>query len=55
MNTTTFHNGHVITSGFVSYAFYAKCGSIYEGGYLNERTAINAVKRKLNKREKEVK
>ena len=50
--TTTIHNGHTIVSGFVSYSFFAKAYGIYEGGYLNERSAINAAKRKLNKKDK---
>jgi len=52
MNTnTTTHNGHTIISGFVACSFYAKGCGIYEGGYTSERSAINAVKRKLNKRD----
>jgi hypothetical protein len=45
--TTTLSTGEVIISSFEAYSFYARCGDIREGGYYDERKAINAVKRRL--------
>jgi hypothetical protein len=52
--TTTIHKGHTIISGLIGAGFYAKSCGIYEGGYISELRAINAVKRKLNKRDEEL-
>ena len=50
----TQHLNKTIESGFFAPGYWAKCDNthpkIYEGGYRTERTAINAVKRKLDKR-----
>jgi hypothetical protein len=47
------HNGRTIVSGFTAWSFWAKCGDIYEGGYLSQKSAINAVKRRLDRRDKQ--
>jgi hypothetical protein len=44
------YKGHQITFGIRIPSCWAKCGNIYEGGYRSERQAINAVKRKLDKK-----
>ena len=46
------HNGSTIVSGFTAYAFWAKYGDIYEGGYRSQKSAINAIKRRLDRRDK---
>ena len=50
----TQHLNKIIESGFFAPGYWAKCDGvypkIYEGGYRTERTAVNAVKRKLDKR-----
>lgn len=47
--TETPFKGTIIFSGFTAYSFWAKSGPVYEGGYRDERKAVNAVKRRLRK------
>jgi hypothetical protein len=47
------HNGRMIVSGFTAYSFWAKYGDIYEGGYRSQKSATGAVKRRLDRRDKE--
>jgi hypothetical protein len=49
---TTAHNGHTITSGYGAISFWAESGDVHETGHWSERSAFNAVKRKLDKRDK---
>jgi hypothetical protein len=52
LNTTlhsTPYNGHAITSGYGAVSFWAKAGDVYETGHWSERSAVNAVKRKLDR------
>ena len=43
------HKGRTNISGFTAFSFWAKYGDIYEGGYLSQKSAINAVKRRLDR------
>jgi hypothetical protein len=48
---TTPYNSHAITSGYGAVSFWAKAGAEYETGHWSERSAVNAVRRKLDKRD----
>jgi hypothetical protein len=48
------HKGRTIVSGFNTSSFWAKHGTIYEGGYRSQTGAIKAVKRRLDKRDKQL-
>jgi hypothetical protein len=47
------HKGRTIVSGFTASSFWAKYGDLYEGGYRSQKSAINAVKRRLDRRDKQ--
>jgi len=48
-NTQTEYLGRTITSGCRIPSYWARCETLYEGGYRTEKMAINAMKRKIDK------
>ena len=47
------HNGPTIISGFTAFSFWTKYGDIYEGAYRSQKSAINALKRRVDRRDKQ--
>ena len=49
MNDTCFYKGIAIKTGFQMPGFWARVGKWYEGGYRTQRTANNALQRRIDK------